>query len=89
MSVKTKYYIGTPNGTWITDSELAYVTILKVTRSGTVFTKTGAESAESLRFIYSPSIGRIYFSADNPFGGFSGGRPQINLLEKVSVKFKV
>lgn len=93
MPVKTKYYIGIFGSTGFTDPELAFTTILKVTRSGLNFYQiTGGEPA-GLQFLYLSADGGIFFDPNNPFN-FTASEDihshsfSLWQLEQISVKFR-
>lgn len=68
MATYVKYYIGVPGGNTISDAALAYVTILKVTRSGKTQEQiSGLASGSDPKFSYEPSTGTVRFSRDIPF----------------------
>lgn len=86
MSVKTKYYYGSPGNYDIIDAELTNVTLLWVTRTGAVYHEA-VGPPEGLRYGYQNAFGRILFG--NPFFGPTyPERPSLRSLEKISVKFK-
>lgn len=87
MSIKTKTYFCTPGQTSITDYQLAFVTVLRVTREGFVYSE-GEPS--SLKFSYDHNAGKIQFDPANPFYNPGGvGRPNRYQLERITVKYKV
>lgn len=88
--VKTKTYHGTPGETMILDSDLAFVNIIRVTRSGKVHSKIDYDAVfnSGLVFKHSPYVGGIEFNPDNPFNGPLMGRPNRALMEKVTVIYK-
>lgn len=91
--VKTKNYIGIFGSTGFNDPELAYSTILKVTRSGLAYNKISGGEPAGLQFLYLQDSGGIFFDPNNPFN-FTA-REDIHdhsfslwQLEQISVKFK-
>lgn len=91
MSIQSKTYFGTPGQTSITDYQLAFVTVLRVTRSTRTYSKVdGTPAAASLQFSYDHNAGKIQFDPANPFYGPGGiGRPDRYQLERITVKYKV
>lgn len=89
MSVHVKYYIPTTPVNTVSDPDLAYVNVLRVTRDGLVYTKTDSIPAEgSMNFQHDASIGEIIFDPANPFI-IPYGRPNLKLLTKVTVKYEI
>ena len=86
MAVKTKYYLGMPGVRYIQDSELALVTILRVTRSGIDYYR-GVINPVNLQYVYHVGPGKITF--ENDFNGPPPDLPvTLSQLEPISVKFK-
>jgi hypothetical protein len=85
--IDERYYIGTPGLTYINEPELAFVTILTVSRNGVIYTEVGSTPTGN-QFKYT-STGRIDFGTElelvptrvGPFDTYRG--------ELVYVKFKV
>lgn len=89
MAVKTKYYFLSPEAWSITDGELAHVTVMLVTRSGTTYNVTTSASPDPsvLLCSHNVSTGEVSWGEDLPAPP-SEDRPSVASKEKVSVKFK-
>lgn len=87
MNLFTKTYYGEPGLDYVQDSNLSYVTILQVSRSGQVHSVVGATPV-SLQCTYADAIGKVSFDSLNPFNGPTGDRPNRSLLEKIIVLYK-
>lgn len=89
MSVKTKYYVGSPGSTGFFDAELSNTTILWVTRTGMVHTVITVGEAANQEVLYLAAGGGIFFDPNIPFTGPPPDEPvALSQLEKISVKFK-
>lgn len=91
MAVHTKIYLGLPGRTYIIDTVLINVIVLKVTRSDMVYRQIGVmPSGAQLDVLYTAASGRVDFDPNVPFTG--GGRPGANnnprTWERVTVKYK-
>lgn len=91
MPVFTKYYRGLPGQTMIMDMELAFVSVLKVTRSGLVHRMWDYDAlwTPGLVFKYNPWMGAVEFNPANPFEGPLAGRPNGRLLEAITITYKI
>lgn len=87
----SKTYYGVPGQSFIQDSELAFVTILRVARNILVHKKiSSVPSGGNPHFKHNHSEGKILFDPDVPFVGPSGGgRPNREELERIFVKWKI
>jgi hypothetical protein len=81
------YYTGTPGLSYINEPELAFVTILTVSRQGSVY-KEVASSPTGREFTYT-STGRIDFGTAIEWVVTDIGSAEILTGEKVYVKFKI
>lgn len=85
--IDERYYTGTPGLTYINEPELAFVTIITVSRNGVICTEVGSTPTGN-QFKYT-STGRIDFGTAielvpvriGPFDTYQG--------EKIYVKYKV
>jgi hypothetical protein len=90
MGVFTRSYFGQPGATAITDYNLVFVEILRVSRNnGVRYEVDGTPASGSLEFQYIPGSGTIQFDPDNPFLGATVGRPNRFSLERVQVKYRI
>lgn len=85
-----KYYLGEMGLTTITDPDLAYVNILRVTKDGQVHTAIeGTPATGALDFGYEPGLGKVLFDPANPFPGSPTGRPNRAFMSKITVKYEI
>lgn len=90
MSIRTKYYVGSPGSTGFFDPALSNTEIFCVTRSGSTHTVVTVGEAGNLQVLYLAPSGGIFFDPTNPFNGPAPDLPvSINDLEKISVKYRV
>jgi hypothetical protein len=88
--ILSKTYYGVPGESFIQDSGLAFVTILKVARNILVHKKIETIPADGYpHFKYNHSEGKILFDPLVPFVGTTGDRPNREELERVFVKWKI
>lgn len=89
MSIRTKYYLGTPGSTGFFDPDLSNTVIFQVTRSGSTYSVIKVGEAANMEVLYLASGGGVFFDPSMPFTGPAPDLPvSINDLEKVSVKFR-
>jgi hypothetical protein len=91
MSVHIKYYYGQPGATYFTDPDLAWSTVLNITRSALTHFLTSNPEASGLQYKFSIAEGKISFDPNNPFSGIRiGGRPiPLSSRERISVKYQI
>jgi hypothetical protein len=92
MAVYTKTYNGVPGAASIVDPELAFVTILQVTREGKVQQQIDTTPSDTLpKFYYNAPPGRILFSGLLRFTTGMGSDPYgaRTTPEKITVTYKV
>ena len=88
--ILSKTYYGVPGESFIQDSGLAFVNILKVARNILVHKEIDSIPTDgNIHFKYSHSEGKISFDPSVPFVGPTGDRPNRDELERVFVKWKI
>lgn len=83
------YITGTPGLTYITNAELAFVTILTVVRQGHIYTEVaGVPSGREFKY---DSSGRIDFDSSMPIEVYEVATSSAETLEveKVYIKYKI
>lgn len=85
--IEERYYTGTPGLTYINEPELAFVTIITVSRNGSIMTEvSGTPTGNEFKYT---STGRIDFSYPISETAIDIGSSEILVPEKIYVKYKV
>jgi hypothetical protein len=85
--IDERYYTGTPGLSYINEPELAFVTILTVSRQGSVYKEvTGTPTGREFKYT---STGRIDFGTAMEWVVTDLGSSETLTGEKVYVKFKI
>jgi hypothetical protein len=85
--IDERYYTGTVGLSYIIEPEIAFVTILTVSRNGAIYKKVGS-SPTGREFVYT-STGRIDFGTAIEEVTITTPAGEYTQPEKVYVKFKV
>lgn len=88
MAVFVKTYYGKPGFNFISDSELAYVKVLRVAKEDLVLSpKSTMPTAGSMDFYHDSAAGKVYFG--NEFTAtHSTGRPKLSDYQRVLIEYK-